>query len=296
MSVDYHRCYKVLQLDPGASWEELRKQYKHLVQHCHPDRFQGDATALGEVEANLRKLNAAYKALADYYKRNKHLPLDSVSKHTGWDFQDTSDLKRKGEQLQPARQWPVLKLPVSKWLVLAIPVLLVILVFSLLAFQSADEEESTPPALAGEAVKADTGKSGSTEKKPQSLFGYGDTWMTVLQVQGEPTSRKGDSWFYGKSRVDFKEGHVTGWVQKEGRPLHVHGKLPGESHAGKIRLIRLGDTKQKVLKLQGPPLMKSDRRWGYGPSFIEFRNGKVIRWHSSVLRPLAVDRPDARKD
>jgi len=296
VSVDYHRCYEALQLDPGASWEALRKQYKHLVQHCHPDRFHGDAEALGEVEANLRKLNAAYKVLSDYYKRHKRLPLDAASNHAGWKFQDTSELRQKSEQFQPARQWPVLKLPVSKWLVLAVPALLVILVISFLAFHSADEEEAPPTVGTAEAMAVHAGQEPTPETKSQALFGYGDAWMTVLKVQGEPASRTGDSWFYGKSRVDFRDGHVVGWVQKKGDPLHVRGKLPGESQSGKTHLIRLGDNKKRVLLIQGPPVMKSERRWGYGPSFIEFHNGKVVRWHSSVLRPLAVDKPDARKD
>jgi hypothetical protein len=285
-----------LQLAPGSSWEELRKQYKHLVQHCHPDRFQGDAAALKEVEVNLRKLNAAYKALADYYKRHKRLPLGSVSRRSSWDFQDTSDLRNKGEALQPARQWPLLNLPVSKWLVLAFPVGLVALVIGLLSAYSTDEEEENPATGEKEIVETYVQQKKPVEKKPQLFFEYGDAWMVVLEVQGEPTSRTGDSWFYGKSRVDFKNGHVVGWQQKKGDPLYVRGQLPGKAGATRQRLIRLGDSKKRILDIQGPPLMKTQRRWEYGPSFIEFRNGKVVRWHSSLLRPLAVEQADARKD
>jgi len=300
VSVDYQRCYKVLHLAPGATWEELRRQYKHLVQHCHPDRFQGDAEALKKVELDLRKLNAAYKALADYHKRHKRLPLAGASQHTDWEFQNTSDLRNRSEELHSEGRWSVRDFPVSRWLILAFPAGLVVLVIGLFSTNHTDEEALSPGAEKIEVARVSARPPQSPPRpameKPQLFFEYGDPWMTVLEVQGEPSSRTENTWFYGKSRVEFKDGRVVGWQQQKGNPLYVRGRLPGKTGAEKQALIRLGDSSERVLRIQGRPLMKTERRWEYGPSFIEFRDGKVIRWHSSVMRPLAVDQADTRKD
>jgi len=43
-----------------------------------------------------------------------------------------------------------------------------------------------------------------------------------------------------------------------------------------------------VRALEGRPLMESAQRWDYGPSWIEFNDGKVSDWYSSRLHPLKV--------
>ena len=295
MSVNYRRCYEVLQLDTAASWEELRKQYKRLAQHCHPDRYQEDGDALRAAEAELRELNAAYKVLADYHRKHKRLPLGGASSHSGWQFQDTSKLREREERLRAERRWSILDLPISKWMVFALPGGVILLVIVFLFSHSGDDADGESMGFPQELAPSLARKEMPAQNE-QRFFSYGDSWKKVVDVQGEPTAISGSTWFYGKSRVLFEDGHVVGWEHDRTNPLHVKGKAPGREKDGEHRLIRLGNTKEEVLKIQGKPLMESDRRWDYGPSFIEFRDGKVVRWHSSVLRPLAVPEPDARTD
>ncbi len=295
MSVNYRRCYEVLQLDTGASWEELRKQYKRLAQHCHPDRYQGDADALRAAEAKLRELNAAYKILADYHRHHQRLPLGSVSSHSDWQFQDTSKLREREERLRVERRWSFLDFPVSKWMVFALPGGVILLVMVFLFSHSGGDADVASMDFTQELAPSNVREEVPVQNE-QAFFSYGDTWKKIVDVQGEPTAVSGNTWFYGKSRVYFEDGHVVGWAQDSSNPLRVKGKAPGSEKDGERRLIYLGYTKEDVLDIQGKPLMESERRWDYGPSFIEFRDGKVVRWHSSVLRPLAVPEPDARMD
>ncbi|WP_456377112.1 DnaJ domain-containing protein [Thiolapillus sp.] len=282
MSVNYRHCYDLLQLNPDATWEELRKNYKHLVQRCHPDRFEQDPVAREEAEVQLRELNNAYQVLSGYYKSHRRLPLGKAAAHSDWQFQNTSGLESREEEYRAAQKWPVLNAVVSKWVVLGVPLGLIVLVFAFLLSQfskgeaDGNEEEqhipSSPLQPASVAAKAD------------STFRYGDSSKQVLAVQGSPTRISGDSWFYGKSRVDFEQGYVVGWYI-EGTPLQASGTSPGKEQ----KQIDMGMSMEQVLAIQGVPVMKSRRRWDYGASFIEFRNGKVVGWYSSVLRPLAVD-------
>ncbi|MCK5875649.1 MAG: J domain-containing protein [Alcanivoracaceae bacterium] len=53
--------------------------------------------------------------------------------------------------------------------------------------------------------------------------------------------------------------------------------------------IGLGDPLGHVVETLGPPDDTRGPRWYYGPSWIEFRDGRVSDWHSSADRPLPTD-------
>jgi len=61
---------------------------------------------------------------------------------------------------------------------------------------------------------------------------------------------------------------------------------PAAAHAPSR--IELGTGMDDVRTLEGSPVMESGQRWDYGPSWIEFADGKVSDWYSSRLRPLKV--------
>ncbi len=289
MSVNYQHCYDLLQLNPNATWEDLRKNYKRLVQRCHPDRFEQDPVAREKAGIQLRELNNAYQVLSDYYKSHRRLPLGKAASHSSWQFQNTSGLESREEEYRAAKKWPVLNAVVSKWLVLGVPLGLIVLVFAFLLSQfskgevEVNEEELLLPLSALSPV--------SVAAKADSTFRYGDSREQVLAVQGNPTRISGDSWFYGKSRVDFEQGYVVGW-HIEDTPLQISGALPGKER----KRIYVGMSMEEVLAIQGAPVMKSRLRWDYGASFIKFQNGKVVGWYSSVLRPLMVDEKSRSKN
>jgi len=52
--------------------------------------------------------------------------------------------------------------------------------------------------------------------------------------------------------------------------------------------FEIGASMDDVRALEGRPLMESAQRWDYGPSWIEFNDGKVSDWYSSRLHPLKV--------
>lgn len=54
------RYYAYLELQPGASFEDIRKAYKKLMKQYHPDRFYQDEKKRQIAEEVCRKLNEAY--------------------------------------------------------------------------------------------------------------------------------------------------------------------------------------------------------------------------------------------
>ncbi len=56
-------AYATLELSPGASAREVRRQFKKLVRRWHPDRFAKDPAGQAEAAGRMRAINAAYRLL-----------------------------------------------------------------------------------------------------------------------------------------------------------------------------------------------------------------------------------------
>ncbi|MEA5515045.1 dynamin family protein [Nodularia sp. UHCC 0506] len=61
------RAYRILGLQPTASFSEVKKTYKTLVKKWHPDLFVNQPQMQKKAEGNMRLVNEAYNTLADYY-------------------------------------------------------------------------------------------------------------------------------------------------------------------------------------------------------------------------------------
>ncbi|MFT4255609.1 MAG: J domain-containing protein [Pseudoxanthomonas sp.] len=53
-------------------------------------------------------------------------------------------------------------------------------------------------------------------------------------------------------------------------------------------LLSPGMGMDSVLAIQGPPSLRSDTLWEYGPSWLRFEDGVLVEWHSSPLYRLKV--------
>ena len=86
--------YKILDLDTGASTDEIKKAYRKLAMKYHPDRNAWDT----EAEAKFKEVNEAYSVLSDAGKRQQYDTFGSTwwgwNPFGGWGFQadDISDI------------------------------------------------------------------------------------------------------------------------------------------------------------------------------------------------------------
>lgn len=71
MSKDY---YKILELDKGASQDEIKKSYRRLSKQYHPDKTGGDKTA----EEKFKEVSEAYEILSNEEKKSQYDRFGSV--------------------------------------------------------------------------------------------------------------------------------------------------------------------------------------------------------------------------
>lgn len=60
---DLAECYRILDLEYGASLDEVKRSYRELVKVWHPDRFRGDLKLKAKAEEKLKQLNLAFERL-----------------------------------------------------------------------------------------------------------------------------------------------------------------------------------------------------------------------------------------
>ena len=68
MSEERRDLYEVLEIQKGASDEEIKKAYRKLAKKYHPDLNPGDKTA----EEKMKEVNAAYEVLSDKEKKSRY--------------------------------------------------------------------------------------------------------------------------------------------------------------------------------------------------------------------------------
>jgi hypothetical protein len=57
---DLRECYRLLEVDPNASPEQVKRAYRDLVKVWHPDRFADDPRLQGRAQEKLKHINLAY--------------------------------------------------------------------------------------------------------------------------------------------------------------------------------------------------------------------------------------------
>ena len=72
--MDLLKCYQIFDVSWDCTWEELRTAYRRQVQKHHPDRYQQHPDRQPIAKERMLGLNKAFDTLAEYYKKNGHLP------------------------------------------------------------------------------------------------------------------------------------------------------------------------------------------------------------------------------
>lgn len=78
--LETERYYRVLELEPGASPEEVHQGYLDLTWVWHPDRFTGHPRLQQKAQSKLQELNEAHERLRSFQLISRTRDLRSKPK------------------------------------------------------------------------------------------------------------------------------------------------------------------------------------------------------------------------
>lgn len=78
--LEVERCYRILEVEPGACLEEVRQGYLDLIWVWHPDRFAGNPRLQKKAHCKLQELNEAHERLRSFLPKPQKRDLRSKSK------------------------------------------------------------------------------------------------------------------------------------------------------------------------------------------------------------------------
>lgn len=100
--------YRTLEIERGASAEEIREAWKELSRVWHPDRFQNDPTLRAKAEERLKRINEAYQVLSRHSgprtRPASERSHDAGAPSTAWGVRDQNEV-RHARDLAQLRDW-----------------------------------------------------------------------------------------------------------------------------------------------------------------------------------------------
>ena len=69
-----HDWLRVLELEPGASFDDVRRAHRDMAKVWHPDRFANDARLREKAELHQKAINEAFGNLEKWVKSGQLLP------------------------------------------------------------------------------------------------------------------------------------------------------------------------------------------------------------------------------
>jgi len=71
--MDIKQSFEILELDRGASTDEIKQSYKDIVTVWHPDRFPNNSRLKQKAEEKLKEVNVAYDTLKSYLSSEQRM-------------------------------------------------------------------------------------------------------------------------------------------------------------------------------------------------------------------------------
>ena len=266
---DILESYRILDIGPNASLEEVKRAYRELARVWHPDRFPNDVLLHQKAQEKLKQINIAYERICGRGTHEPRRPTTSTR-------QSTSQQTRQSApppQSPPPRQspQPVSRKPKSRswfWGPAGRPrfAWLLYLGFAIAAVSFVLPYLPTPPA---------------TQRPQNGSPRQPDVFDQLPQSRASPTP----PWpaFQSPNRAMVSP-------TPEIRRAIPRAKPPNEL-GPQSPYFTLGSTKSDVLRIQGSPDSFTNSFFLYGTSFVGFQGDRVVSWSNGLPKLKALLRP-----
>jgi hypothetical protein len=107
MNSEIQDCYRALELEPGASLEQVKQAWRELVKVWHPDRFPNDPNLQLKAQDRLKEINSAYESLQEFLAsgtpppKPRPPPPQSTDANAGQNHQRSRTGKERTEEPPP---------------------------------------------------------------------------------------------------------------------------------------------------------------------------------------------------
>lgn len=305
------RDYRILGLSPGTPHAEVKKAYRTLVKLWHPDRYQQkpDRERL-QAEEKLKEITGAYHRIAKEHvlrerirQAEERAARESEPEETPRREASSPRPESARRPRPPRREVPGIQTRRSRWLWFSVSMLslLVLLafaipvawmpLFSMLGDSSPERDMAavkrfwetpqpeSPPDPPSEvpfrvAKNRDIGLRPEPGRPLPGTFSIGSSQSEVFRIQGPPARIHGQTWVYGLSEVQFRDGRVSRYDNFDGslRVSMGPGRDPVPDEGD---FFTLGSSQDDVLLVQGNPTKVEGNKWYFGFSQVRFKDGRV---------------------
>ena len=289
MNDHYLQHYRILGVQPGCGFRDLKYAYRRLVKNWHPDHFAvgHESGDLALAETRIKEINKAFLTLSNYYKKHGYLPISSeevarqdIGGASFWPDGSQTSGQRSSQHKKASTFSASLRFMIIG----------AALGIAYAAWNAHRQEEATTLDVDSSSTNSapiEQPQSGSpTQQVTENYFTVGSTLGDVIAIQGVPTKIEGGVWLYGRSKIYFEKGAVLRWVEDPANPLKAYIDLPPFKTS--LKKFTIGSTKQDVREIQGAPLRESENTWEYHVSKVYFKENRVKGWYDSPLDPLKI--------
>ncbi len=304
--------FRLLGLKPGSKPSEVRQAYRTLVKKWHPDRHHSKPYATQALaEKKFREIDEAYRRIARSWAKTprpaKSTPAAShaSSAQTGL---RAKTRPRRAPVRRSRRRIDFRSFFTGKIILPAL--LLTATIFILTQIPSffpdtADDTETHGPQVAenpatdknpsiqepseavGPLASADLAPSPPKvlsppllqpqPEAPSAFFTLGSTSSEVLNIQGDPSRVQGQTWFYGLSEIQFRNGRVWRFDNFDGSlRVRMQPEIPKDREIPPH--VTIGSSEEDVLLVQGTPTKVEDNICFYGFAELVYKNGRVAEY------------------
>jgi hypothetical protein len=287
--------YRTLGLNPGAEATEIRAAYRKMVQQWHPDLFKPGSPMQTTAEDITKEINEAYDQL--YRKKlyrnfspkseRKEKPQPPEEREAPTREGASASSEKRAASVPKAKQsvrhvrrkaasWSnwVRRFKWARWARIA-GLSVAVLVFVLLGRM-----------IVGSLPSWSSAKPASPESHAQDPVSQRQAAVRLPKPQGRATlpavnrpavaPAPAYPTASGESRQENKALAVSFAMSAE--PPTIGEAASIDRAAALLDVIEIGDTKARVLAVQGSPDEMGDAIFRYGSSVVYFRDGRVSGW------------------